>query len=562
MKQISSQLAFFLQNRTTQRNIGLLLRFLAVLLAMIVLYSIAFHFLMAAEGQQHTWVTGFYWTLTVMSTLGFGDITFQGDAGRAFSMLVLLSGVIFLLVVLPFTFIQFFYAPWLEAQSHMRVSRDLPEGTRDHVILTRYEPVTISLISQLVAYGRPYILLVGDLQRALALHDQGVQVIVGPADDLDSYQRARVADAALVVASGDDAQNTAIAFTVREIAERVPIVSLARAAESVDILQLAGASHVVELANVLGCSLARRTHGGATGANVIGRFGELLIAEALASGTPLVGKKLIDSRLRDLTGLTVVGMWERGSFEIPRADTVIDQHTVLVLAGSSEQLHRFDERVYNGQVAHAPVIILGGGRVGRAAAAALEERGVDYRIGEKDPTRVHDPARYVVGSAAELKVLEQAGIRESPSVIITTNDDATNVYLTIYCRRLRPDIHIVSRSTMERNVSTLHRAGADFVMSYAGMGANAIFNILERDDVVMLAEGLDVFRFPAPPALVGRPLKESRIRETTECSVVAFELDGKTVINPHADEPIPAGSELILIGTTAGERQFIEQYGK
>ncbi len=254
-----------------------------------------------------------------------------------------------------------------------------------------------------------------------------------------------------------------------------------------------------------------------------------------------------------------MGMWERGSFEIPRADTVIDQHTVLVLAGSSEQLHRFDERVYNGQVAHAPVIILGGGRVGRAAAAALEERGVDYRIVEKDPTRVHDPARYVVGSAAELKVLEQAGIRESPSVIITTNDDATNVYLTIYCRRLRPDIHIVSRSTMERNVSTLHRAGADFVMSYAGMGANAIFNILERDDVVMLAEGLDVFRFPAPPALVGRPLKESRIRETTECIVVAFELDGKTVINPHADEPIPAGSELIFTCTTPGERRFIEQ---
>ena len=98
-------------------------------------------------------------------------------------------------------------------------------------------------------------------------------------------------------------------------------------------------------------------------------------------------------------------------------------------------------------------------------------------------------------------------------------------------------------------------------MSYAGMGANAIFNVLERNDVVMLAEGLDVFRFPAPPELVGQPLKESGIRESTECSVVAFELDGRTIINPPADEPIPPGSELILIGTTAGERRFVEQYG-
>ena len=50
------------------------------MLAMITAYSVAFHWLMAAEGQQHSWLTGFYWTLTVMSTLGFGDITFTSDS--------------------------------------------------------------------------------------------------------------------------------------------------------------------------------------------------------------------------------------------------------------------------------------------------------------------------------------------------------------------------------------------------------------------------------------------------------------------------------------------------
>jgi voltage-gated potassium channel len=64
-----------------------------------------------------------------MSTLGFGDITFETDLGRLFSMFVLISGVLFLLVVLPFTFIQFFYAPWLESQSRMRAPRELPDDT-------------------------------------------------------------------------------------------------------------------------------------------------------------------------------------------------------------------------------------------------------------------------------------------------------------------------------------------------------------------------------------------------------------------------------------------------
>ena len=40
----------------------------------------------------------------VMTTLGFGEITFASDIGRGFSLVVLHSGVVFLLVMLPFLF--------------------------------------------------------------------------------------------------------------------------------------------------------------------------------------------------------------------------------------------------------------------------------------------------------------------------------------------------------------------------------------------------------------------------------------------------------------------------
>jgi len=46
-----------------------------VLLALVVIYSVLFRYIIEMEGRQYSWVTGFYWTLTVMSTLGFGDIT-------------------------------------------------------------------------------------------------------------------------------------------------------------------------------------------------------------------------------------------------------------------------------------------------------------------------------------------------------------------------------------------------------------------------------------------------------------------------------------------------------
>ncbi len=120
MKFIASQVAAFIRNKTARRNFRTLLRYIGLLAGLVVVYSIVFHFLMEAEGKEHSWLTGLYWTLTVMSTLGFGDITFHSDLGRVFSIVVLMSGVIFLLIVFPFTFIHFFYQPWLQAQERIR----------------------------------------------------------------------------------------------------------------------------------------------------------------------------------------------------------------------------------------------------------------------------------------------------------------------------------------------------------------------------------------------------------------------------------------------------------
>jgi voltage-gated potassium channel len=564
MKFLTSQLAYFVRGPGTRRNLRILFKFALILVAMVTVYSVLFHILMEMEGQAHSWVTGLYWTLVTMSTLGFGDITFDSDIGRVFSVFVLVSGVLFLLIVLPFTFVQFFYAPWLEAQTRMRVPRSVDPDLTDHVLLATHEPVAVSLVERLVVHGRPYVIIEPDLRRALDLEDQGIRVALGERDDPETYRRLGADRAAMVVANVDDFVNTNIAFTVREMDERVPVVVFARDPESVDVLQLAGATHVLELAEMLGRSLARRTLGGDHRANIVGEFDELLVAEAPVTGTPMVGKTLGEGWLRRTTGLTVVGAWERGHFEVPGPSTELHDSTVLVLAGSREQLELFEELTAIYTVPETPVLILGGGRVGRAAARGLRERGIDFRIIEKNPERVHDAEHTIVGNAADLSCLESAGIRTAPAAIVTTADDATNIYLTNYCRRLRPDLAIVSRATLERNVSTLHRAGADFVMSYASMGANAIMNLLQRGDVVMVAEGLDVFRTQVPEALAGRPLRESGIRERTGCHLVAWQTGDGMVINPPPDEPIPEvpGAELILVGTTEAEQRYIRKFGR
>ena len=560
MKFLTSQLLYFFQNRTARRNVKVLIKFILVLMLLIMVYSFIFHHIMAIEGREYSWATSVYWTLTVMSTLGFGDITFTSDIGRIFSVLVLLSGIIFLLVMLPFTFIQFFYAPWLEAEDKARTPRSLPKDMKGHVIMTNFEAVVLALIKKLKQFNTPYAILLNDQQKALELFDQGYKVVLGDIDDRSTYERIRADQAALVFFNQDDQLNTNGIYTLRDFSPKTPAVANAENQASIDIMEMAGANQVFHFTQMLGGSLARRVLGVSMKANIIGQFDQLAIAEAPAMRTPLEGKILKESGIRQSTGVNVVGIWQRGEFKVPTPETRIGSNSVLVLAGSRDQLERFDQEYSAFSVSMDPVLILGGGRVGRAAAEHLQDNHIDYRIVEKSQRLAKGQEKHIFGDAAELEVLQEAGIDRAPSVIITTNNDNMNIYLTIYCRRLRPDIQIITRTTLDRNISKLHQAGADLVMSYASMGANAVVNFLREDKELMIAEGLNIFRLAIPGFLVGKSMQESKIREKTSCSVIAVSSKEDMIINPLPDYVLHQGEEIILIGTTGAEKRCMNYF--
>ncbi len=560
MKFSTTHVLLFFQQRRTQRNVRSLLRFVGVLTGLIVTYSVLFHYIMAYEGRDFSWVTGFYWTLTVMTTLGFGDVTFESDLGKIFSMLVLSTGVVFLLILLPFTIIQFFYAPWVEAQADARTPRKLPEDASDHVILTQHNAVTEALIRRLRKSGQPYVLLVPDFDDASRLHDMGLRVMYGALDVPETYTLARADKAALIATTHDDVVNTNVAFMARQAAPDVPVIATATGPTASAVLERAGATHVMQLGNMLGRALARCMVGGDAVTHVVGRLDELLFAEANAARTPLTGKTLRENQLREL-GVSVIGLWERGEFQHATPDSVVGEHTILMLAGSGEQLQNYDEAfaIYN--VSTEPVLILGGGRVGTAVTDALSARGVDWRVVDINPEHHLDAERTIVGDARDPELLKQAGLSEAPAVIITTHDDALNIYLTIYCRSVRPDIQIITRATLEQNIDTLHKAGADFVHSYASMGSVGILDFIHRDRIATLTEGLDVFRVAAPESLDGVSLIDCGVREKTGCTIVALRGEsGSLVINPWPSTKLSAGQEMILAGSSESEEAFRERF--
>jgi voltage-gated potassium channel len=560
MKFLSSQIAYFWQNRTSKRNVKFLVIFIALLIFIITLYSVLFHFIMAYEHQEHSWITGFYWSLTVMSTLGFGDITFQSDLGRAFSILVLMTGIILLLVLLPFTFIQFFYSPWIEAQNKSRSPKELPPETKNHVILTSFNDITQSLIYKFNSYKINYVIVIDDLNKALDLYDLDYKVAYGVIDDPATYRNMRVENARMVFSSSTDEINTNIAFTVRELTKDVAIVTTADSHDSLDILKLAGSSLVLEPRKMIGEAFARRVLGGNASATFIGEFENLYIAEAPAMGTPMIGKTLQELQLRNKIGINVIGFWDHGVFIESDPNYIISNSTVLVMIGKKESIELYNELFIIFNINDRPVIIIGSGRVGYYAAKALDKRGIAYTLVEKNIENILMPDKTIHGNAADIRTLKKAGIMEAPSVLISTSDDDINIYLTIYCRQLRPDIQIISRANADKNTSTLHRAGADIIMSYPSLTANSVFNFLRQNKIMMLSEGIDIFTTEIPDKLLGRNLKNSNIRQETGCNIIAIKQNEEMIVNPDPDMPFTKGTSLLVLGTKESEAVFRDKY--
>jgi voltage-gated potassium channel len=541
-----------------------------VFLLAVLAFATGFQLIMSlVEGRDYTWWSAIYWTLVTMTTLGFGDIVFETDLGRMYSVLVLMTGALLILILLPFTFIQLVYLPWRAAVREARTPRSLAPETRDHVLLTGRSPMERSLMRRAETAGVPYVLLVEDVEEAAALHDDGIPVLVGDLDDPSTYRAAQVQQAAMVVTARSDQANSNVAFTVREVTDRGVVVATAHSTDAVDVLHLAGADHVLQLGELLGRMFAERILEPTARSSVIATFENLVIAETSAAGTELVGRTVAELDLRQRFGVTVVGLWDRGELHAATPHLKVLETSILLLTGRREQIHAYDE-AYAGPEPGLratdgppdPVVILGGGRVGRAVARNLKAAGQRCRVVERLGERVQhlDADDVVVGDAADLEVLRRAGIESAPAIVVTTHDDDTNIYLTLYSRKLRPRAEILGRVEHERNISTMHRAGADFVLSYASMGAIETWNALRDDSTLLLAEGLVVFRVPMPASLAGRPLRATAIPTTTGCQVVGIVQDGECATDIRADEPLPASADLLLIGDEEAEERFFRRY--
>jgi voltage-gated potassium channel len=251
-------------------------------------------------------------------------------------------------------------------------------------------------------------------------------------------------------------------------------------------------------------------------------------------------------------GLTIIGY---------AGAVIVEAISGGVLTGALAERRR--ERALDRMDDH--FIICGYGRVGRRVAEELRHSDVSYVVLDfREDAVAAAKARgdlLIEGNGAEDEDLAKAGLDKARGLVVASDDDADNLYITLSARSQRPDLQIVARASDEAAMKKLQLAGADrVVMPYTAAGrtmANLALRpqVTEFLDTVLTAAGADLhmaqIEVDEACSAAGRTIRDLRVRHETGAIIVALrKKDGTFDTTPEPDVVVEAGDIIVGVGTS------------
>jgi voltage-gated potassium channel len=222
------------------------------------------------------------------------------------------------------------------------------------------------------------------------------------------------------------------------------------------------------------------------------------------------------------------------------------------------------------------VIICGLGRTGRAACFELLSSNSSIVVVDRHGHAKAPKSENIVvieGEATDDKVLIEACIMSAQAVICTLPSDADNVFVILTAKSLRPDIHVVSRASLENSYDKMLRAGADAVIRPEEIGGNLMANVVLKPDISAFWRRLsfsnvgpeDYYKeIPCsifPEEAFDKPIVDLHIRRTTGVNIIGYKTaEGEILINPLLTRDLERNGKLFVLGTQAQIELFYEIY--
>ena len=255
-----------------------------------------------------------YMTIITLGSVGFGEVHPLSSAGRAFTMVLIVSG----LGVVAYG-LSAITALWVEGDlGHLwekqRMKRRIAE-LQDHIVVCGGGETGRHLIRELAATRTPFVCIEANAEHAEALRRvvPDVLYLIGDATETDVLRAARTEQArGMIVGMPADKDNLFALLTARELNPRLRIVSRVSGDDARGRLLKAGADAVVSNKSIGALRLASemlRPHVVSVLDAMLRETSDIRVQE-IAIGAGAAGKSLAGLKFHERAGVVVFALRE------------------------------------------------------------------------------------------------------------------------------------------------------------------------------------------------------------------------------------------------------------
>ncbi|MBN2530883.1 MAG: NAD-binding protein [Deltaproteobacteria bacterium] len=504
------------------------------------------------EQTPRDFASSFAWAAETFTTTGYGgDHHWNHPLMVAYVILVQFAGVFLVFLIIPV-----FLIPYFEQHFQGRLPTVLPR-LDGHIVVYSYGPAVETFLRQLEHNRIPFVIYEENEAVARRLSERGRRVVFGrladDTPDLSTLKRARG-----LVANGDDYNNAVFILSARQQGFTGKIVAMVLHPNRRTPMMRAGADVVFTPTHILAAAIAAKASTKisprVSGVQRLGRH--LEIAEVRIHRTSsLANCTLAEAGIGARTGATVIGQWVGGELvPQPDAQTQMPVDSILIVVGSDDSIVKLGQ-LATPVATTGPFLVIGYGEVGQKVCELLTGAGEEVVVVD-----THDqPGVDVVGDPLDHQLLEQAGIARAQAVVLALEDDAMTLFVAAGTRALAPELTIVAGVRRAESIARIHRAGADFALSVGQVADQLLGYQLFGEEAVSIQPQIKVVR-TFPGSLVGVPLKSSRVRERTGCSIVAIERGDEVIVKFGAALMLSKDDRVYVSGTPGAIDKYYETF--
>lgn len=207
-------------------------------------------------------------------------------------------------------------------------------------------------------------------------------------------------------------------------------------------------------------------------------------------------------------------------------------------------------------------LVAGLGLFGTSVALTLQQMGYEVYTLDSEESLVQDLStqlNYVVcGDASDKKTLQSLPLEDIDVAVVAIGNVERNMMCTMLLKELGIK-QVVAKAINNLHGAMLNKIGADKVV-YAerDMGERVAHNLISAGvmDYIELSSEISVMSLAIPTEFVGKNLIEADLRRRYDVNVVAIKRDGRTIVNPKAQDVFQPEDEIIVLGTHEGVKRM------